>query len=183
MIKKNSLFITTICYLLSVVCFSGCFGYTTQSFLNPEHKSIYIKPVINNMKFTGETQEYSKFRSMPPLLENSFTQALISRFNLDGSLKIVKEPDADLILECQINDFLRSTLRYDDQDRVEEYRLKIYFDYKLYDRGANLIRQGDMVADAEFAFVGSAARSEARAISELLDDASRRISEDITEVW
>ena len=148
-----------------------------------QYKSIYIRPVVTKVEFTKEDQEYSSFRSIPPFLDNSFTSALISRFNTDGNLKVAKQEGSDLVLECTITDFVRDTLRYDDQDRVEEYRLKIFFNYKLYDIKSQVIRKNNIVADSEYALMGTAARSESEALSELLDDASRRIVEDIVEMW
>ena len=169
-------------YFLLVVSILGC-GYTTRGFLNPDYKSIFVKPVLNKLTFTKETQEYRDFRSIPPLLEDSFTKALISRFNLDGNLRVDREETADLILETEITDFLRETLRYTDQDRVQEYRLKIYFTYKLYDKNNNLIRKKSLVSDTTYTLEGKFAESEDSAISDLLDDAARRIVEDIVEEW
>ena len=181
--RKNITFIVfTISYLLLAISYSGC-GYTTRGFLDPQHRTIYVKPVVNSVKVTGETQEFTDFRSVPPFLEQSFTQALISRFGLDGNLKLVKEDAADLVLECTITDFVRSTLRYDDQDRVEEYRLKIYFNYKLFDRGGNVVGKNSLVADSEYALVGRLAKSENQAISELLEEAARKAVEDVIEAW
>jgi len=170
----------SIFYLLSSTL-SGC-GYTTRGFLNPQYKSILVKPVVNKVSFTGETQEYRSFRSIPPLLEDSFTKALISRFNLDGNLRVVKE-EADLILETEITDFLRESLRYNREDRIKEHRLKLYFSYKVYGKNGDLIRKNSLIADTTYALEGRLAKSEEEAILELLDDASRRIVEDIIEEW
>lgn len=158
---------------------SGC-GYTTRGSLDPAYKTIYVKPVVDKIEVTGETQEYSQFRSVPPLLDNSFTSALISRFNMDGNLKPIDKKTSDLVLETSITDYVRGGLRYDEDDDVEEYRLKLYFEYKLFDSEGELIRNGDLVADTEYNFN---TESESSAISELLDDAARRLVEHIIEAW
>lgn len=179
--KFKSIIITSL-YTLVFVLFFGC-GYTTRGFLNPEYKTIYVKPVVNTLRVTGETQEYSSFRSVPPFLEDSFTSALISRFNIDGNLRVVQKENADLILECEITDFLRSPLRYDDDDEIEEYRIKIFFRYDLYDSNNDLVEKRNLVANQEYALTGSAAISENQALSELLNDAARRVTESIIEIW
>ncbi|MBN2119820.1 MAG: LptE family protein [Candidatus Omnitrophica bacterium] len=176
-------------FLICVLSFTlaalglGC-GYTTRGFLDPQYRSIYIKPAVNAIGVTGETQEYSNFRSVPPFLDNSFTKALISRFTFDGNLKVTREGNADLVLECTITDFVRSTLRYDNQDRVEEYRLKINFDYKLYNTiSQEVIKHKSLIADSEYALVGSVAKTEDQALTELLEEAARKVTEDIVEAW
>jgi hypothetical protein len=108
---------------------------------------------------------------------------LISRFSLDGNLRVTKEENADLIVECTITDYKQSTLRYDNDDRVEEYRLKLYYTYSLFDSVGDLVKKGRLVANSEYALVGAAARSQDQAIAELLEDAARRLVDDIIEAW
>ncbi len=177
--KINSLsLICSLAFLIAGV--AGC-GYTTRGFLNPEYKTIYVKPVDNRVRFTGESQEYGKYRSIPPLVEDRFTQAVLSRVNLDGTLKPSDRNNADLVLETQITDYVRDTLRYDDEDRIEEYRLKLYYTYQLYDSNQDLVNKSSLIADAEFVPGGAGAEDEA--VSILLEDAARRIVEDIIEIW
>ena len=182
MIKKNSLILFSFCFLLSTFYFSGC-GYTTRGFIDPQYQSVYVQPVVNKVKVTGETQEFGDFRSVPAFLDQAFTRALIARFNLDGHLRVTKEENADLIVECTITDYKQGTLRYDNDDRVEEYRLKLYYTYRLLDSVGDVVKKGRLVANSEYALVGAAARSEEQAIAELLEDASRRLVDAIIEEW
>ncbi len=163
-----------------LVIISGC-GYTTRGSLNPAYKTVYIEPVTENIEFTGETQSYSDFRSVPPLLDNSFTSALISRFNLTGGLKVVNKNNADLFLETEITDYIRGGLRYDEQDDIEEYRLKMSFKYKLFNAKNELVKENSLSASTEYNISGGETQSQA--ISDLLDDAARRLTEDIIESW
>ena len=180
MIRKYGL--TLIVFSLVVSSFSGC-GYTTRGFIDPQYQTIYIRPVVNKIKVTGETQEFGDFRSVPPFLDQAFTRALISRFNLDGHLRVTNEENADLTVECTMTDYKQGTLRYDNDDRVEEYRLKLYYTYRLLDSVGEVVKKGNLVANSEYALVGAAARSEDQAIAELLNDASRRLVDDIIEAW
>ncbi len=175
---KSVLFLSAA---VSLFC-SGC-GYTTRGFLG-SYKSIYIKPVVNKIRVTGETQEYGKYRSIPPLTENKFTRALRDRFNLDGSLQMRNQQKADLVLECSMNDYIREVLRYNDNEGVDEYRIKLQFSYKLY-RGNNeeLLRTRNLVADTEYTLSGSRAETEDSALDDLLDDAARRVVGDVIEWW
>ena len=160
----------------------GC-GYTTRSLIDPQYRTVYVKPVVNAVKVTGETQEFSKYRSVPPFLEQAFTRSLLERFSLDGNLKVVKEYMADLVVECTITDYVQSTLRYDDDERVEEYRLKMFFSYKVLNRGGDIVRKGNLVANGEYALVGELATSEDRATASVLEDASRKLVDEIIEEW
>jgi len=167
---------------LLIILMSGC--YSTRGFIDSKYKTIYVEPVKNKIKFTQETQEYSKYRSFPALFENDFTAALIDRFNLDGALKVDNRYFSQLRLETEINDFVRDVLRYTDSDSVEEYRLKLFFKYRLYDNETNeLIKENSLIADANYSLSGSTATSEEGALKELFVDAARRLVEDVTEAW
>jgi hypothetical protein len=164
----------------SIILVFGC-GYTTRGSLNPEYKNIHIRPVKENIEFTGETQSYSGFRSVPPFLDNSFLAALISRFNLSGGLKVVNEKEADLILETEITDYVRGGLRYDDIDNIEEYRIKMNFKYKLLDRQNIIVKQSSLSANTEQNI--SAGENQSQAVLDLVDIAARKLTEDIIESW
>ena len=182
MIKKYSLILVAFCFLLSLLGLSGC-GYTTRGFLDPQYQTVYVKPVVSSVKVTGETQEFTSFRSVPPFLDQNFTRALISRFSLDGRLRVVKEHAADLIVECTVTDYRQTALRYDTDDSVEEYRLKLYYVYKILGPSGNVIKVSRLVANAEYALVGGLARSQDQATADLLDDAARKLVDEIIEEW
>jgi len=172
-----------ILIFLVIFVFAGC-GYTTRGFLNPEYKRIYVEPVKNKIDITNETAEYNSYRSYPPLIENDFTRNLISRFNLDGNLKTTNDKDkSQLDISCEITDFLREVVRSDDNDNVEAYRLKIFYRFYLYDSQGKLLKEVNLSTDKDYSLVGIYAKSEAKAISELLDDAARRVVESIVEEW
>lgn len=160
----------------------GC--YSTRGFVNPKYRTIYVAPVKNKIKFTQETQEYSNYRSFPALFENDFTNALIDRFNLDGALKTDNRYFSQLRLETEITDYVRDVLRYNDNDSVEEYRLKLFFKYRLYDNRTNtLVKENSLIADTNYSLTGSGATTEEEALKDLFSDAARRLVEDITEAW
>ena len=169
-------------FLAGALFLSGC-GYTTRGFFNPKYKTIYITPVENNIDITKETEEYSKYRSFPALIENNFTSKIISRFNLDGNLKTTNKNNADLVLKCIIEDFVRDAVDYDDNDQVEKYRLKLKFTYTLFDSQGEVIKTKSITADEDYNLTGAYAKSEDSAVLDLLDDAARRIVDSIVEEW
>ncbi len=175
--KKISKLFIIFCLLIS-----GC-GYTTHSVLKGGAKTLYVVPVKNTMKMAEESTEYTKYRSIPPLLENMFTQSLIERFHFDGNVKTVRDQTADLVLNCEIVDFVRDVLRYDTNDRVDEYRLKMSFRYTLANAQDTSVKTKSLSTSVTYPLTGLYAKSESAALDELLDDASRRIVESIVEEW
>ncbi len=175
--KYKSFLAFAVSFLLA-----GC-GYTTRGFLNPKYRTIYVAPVENKINITKETEEYSKYRSFPALIEDNFTSKIISRFNLDGNLRTTNEQSADLILKCVINDFVRDAIDYDDNDQVQKYRLKLNFTYTLLDSQGRVIKTRTITADENYNLTGAYAKSEDSALLDLLDDAGRRIVESIVERW
>jgi len=171
-----------VCCLLSVALFAGC-GYSTRGFLNPEYRTVHVKPVVNAVMFTDETQQLGEFRTIPPLIENTFTQALVDRFALDGGLRTVGLPAADLIVTTTITDYRREALRYTSDEAIEEYRILVEFRFIVATDEGTVIKDAALSADETYALTGSRARSENAAIEELMDDAARRLVESIVESW
>jgi len=108
----------------------GC-GYTTRGFVYTEN-TIIIKPVINKIDITSESRKYSDYTSFPILIENRLTNEIISKFNIEGNLKVVSEDPNALKLVCTVNDYNRETLRYTEgSDEIEEQRLRLSVHMKL----------------------------------------------------
>jgi hypothetical protein len=168
--------------MLGFSMLAGC-GYTTQGMLDPSYKTVYVKPVINKINTTEETKVGAGVRTVPPQIENRFTAALRDRMLRDGNLKSVSQDTADLILEVTITDYAREGMRYDDNKKINEQRLKINYDYVLKNAAGEDVNKGSLIADELYANTGTNARSEDAAMRELLDDAGRRVVQDIVEAW
>jgi hypothetical protein len=176
--------IKSVVYGLSSIVFflAGC-GYSTRGFLNSEYRTVHVKPVINAVMFTNETQQLGEFRTIPPLIENAFTQALVDRFALDGGLRTVGLTAADLIVTTTITDYRREALRYTSEEAIEEYRIWMQFRVIVTTDEGSVFQDAVLTADETYALTGSRARSENAAIDELMDDAARRLVESIVEAW
>lgn len=174
--------------LLSVIMglflVSGC-GYTTQSLLPSSFKSIYIPPFKNAIKVEAEQSNVRMYRGYRPGMEIELTKAVIDRFMFDGNLKIARDGGSDIILNGELIDFRREPLRYDSNDNIEEYRLKIIVDIELEDVKAGKIvwTEKGFAGETTYRTTGSNAKSEAAAVNEGIADIARRIVERTVEAW
>ena len=162
--------------LLSIHC-----GYSTHSNLPAHLKRIYIPPFENKIDLTKETQRNVYF----PLLEVKVRNAVVDRFQFDGSLKIAKEDKADLILKGILKNYERDVLRYTDNNDVLEYRVKIFVSLEMWDNTTQQVwwQEPSFVGEATYVTSGAQARSEDAAIKDAAEDLARRVVERTMENW
>ncbi len=176
------LFLLTVYHFLFAVIIAGC-GYTTRSLITSSYKTIYVRPFVNKIDITEETSVARRYQTYHPLLENDITRRLIDRFILDGNLRLAKEQDADLILSGELIDYRREALRYTgtDNKNVEEYRIDIVVNIKLYDTSnqTTLWKEDNFIGDTTYFTEGS----ESTAIRTAVEDLSRRIVNRVVDVW
>jgi outer membrane lipopolysaccharide assembly protein LptE/RlpB len=167
-------------FALSLVL-GGC-GYTTRGFSYKENK-IFVMPVVNKIRVAFEGRKYSGYRTFPVLLEKKLTNELVSKFNIDGHLKVVNQKDNSLSLSCVIKDYQKEPLRYTDSDNVEEHRLRLFVRMILKDSTDNILIDKDVVGETTFFLSGPNRESEESAQVELINDTARRILEAVIERW
>ena len=174
----------TILVWLIVIGLTGC-GYTTRSFIATKYKTIYVAQFSNQIDITRETDASRRYKTYRPRLETDITREVIDRFMFDGNLRIVKEDDADLILNGALIDFRRDVLRYtDDDEEVEEYRISLTVNLSLLDNNRELIwEEQNFIGDTTYFVSGANAKSESAAIEDAIEDLSRRIIERVVEEW
>jgi hypothetical protein len=162
---------------------AGC-GYTTRSGI-VSFRTIYVEPFKNNINYTSEFNEANRLKSYFPLLEVKITNEVVNRFLFDGSLKVVKEDNADVILKGELLDYIRDVLRYDDNNNPLEYRISLVVKLILRDAKDNkqLWEETRFVGDTTYFASGSTSKSEATAINDAVVDLARRIVERTVEVW
>jgi len=183
-----SVFLTTTFYILTTAL-CGC-GYTTRSMLSGNYRAIYIEPFLNKVDFTQETYSQNKFRIYRPMLETNVTKAVINRYLFDGNLKPVSENQADLILKGELVEYRKDPLSYtSDNQEVTEYRMNIYVNLSLWDRKENKLLWEEKNFNGNYSYFTSFASnnniivSEDTAVSNAIDDLSRRIVERTVEQW
>jgi len=164
--------------------FSGC-GYTTRSMISDKFRSIYVTPFVNKIDITRESDVANKYKINKPMLETDITKSLINKFFIDGNLRPVNQENADLVLKGELVDFRRDALKYTSEDEVEEYRLSLVVNITLLDTKENKVlwQENNFTGDFTYFVTGTAAKSEAVAISDAVSDLSRRIVERTVEQW
>jgi len=106
---------------------TSCAGYSNKIASPFNIKSIYVPTVTNQIPLESMI-------IYVPGMEVDITNAVINRFNFDGTLKVVSRPeDADAILHIQLRNFFQEGARFTRLESVEEYRLFLTTRVKLKD--------------------------------------------------
>ena len=173
--------------LLLALCAAsaGC-GDSTSRLLPTRYRTIYIDPFVNHIPFEQEPSDRRVgYQANVPRLEEDVTRAVIDQFIFDGNLRITKEKaTADLLLEGEIVDFYRDSLRKTDDDTTEEFRLNLGAHVRLQDKGGNvLFDEPRLFGDTTYVAVGGFAVPETTAVQNLVSDFSRRVVERVVENW
>ncbi len=163
---------------------SGC-GYTTHSLLPSNFKTIYIENFTNSINITAEQSNLRMYRGYKPGMEVELTKAVRDRFLFDGNLKITTKENANIILKGKLVDFKRDALRYDANDNVEEYRLKLIANLELEDaKGGKLLwKEKGFAGETTYRTSGALAKNEDAAVKDVISDLARRIVERTIEAW
>lgn len=175
MIRKLFLFL-----VLSVISLSGC-GYTTGSLLPPQFHTLYVEPFANKVEFVSEN-----VRTLyVPLLETKVRNAIIDRFQLDGHLRLSDSNKSDLILKGTLVGFERDDLRTDQNQNVQEYRLRIIVSLTMIDNTTGQVywQEPSFVGESTYFTSGPQAKSETEALNDTMTDLSRRVVERTIENW
>lgn len=181
---KKIKYLLFLAFVLYIASFYGC-GYTTRVYIGP-YQTIYVAPFKNSINIADIRSEYSRYISNFPLLETTITRAVVNRFIFDGSLKITKKPDADIVLKGELISYERDALRYaENNEDVTQYRVTLVVDMGLYDgKTGNRIWQKDSFAgDSTYHTTGSQVKSEKSALDDAVSDLARRIVEELVEAW
>jgi hypothetical protein len=170
------------CFLSLALC--GC-GYTTRSLIAGKYKTINIAPFINRIELTLESDSNNKYKVYRPMLETKVTKAVINKFLYDGNVKPVALDSADLALKSELVEFRRDALRYTNSDDVEEYRINIVVNLRLWDNKNDKLvwEEKNFTGYASYFVTGSQAKSEEQAVQDAIKDLSRRIVERVVEQW
>ena len=173
-----------LCFILYIVSFYGC-GYTTRAYVGA-YQTIYVAPFKNSINIADERAAFASYMSYYPLLESTITRAVVDRFIFDGSLKVVNEENADIILKGELIAYNRDALRYaDNNEDVEEYRITLTANLALYKgESGDLVWERDSFSgDTSYFITGSQAKSEKAALDAAVSDLARRVVEEFVEEW
>jgi hypothetical protein len=125
------------------------------------------------------------YRGYRPGMEVDLTRIVINKFLSDGTLRIASGSVADLTLKSDLIDFKRDALRYDNNDNIEEYRIKLIVNMELMNnKTGNLMwAEKGFAGETTYKTRGPLAKSETAAVNDAIDDLARRIVERTVEAW
>lgn len=175
-----------ITFLILSVCImaSGC-GYTTDSLLPPELDSIHVKNFINKIDLGKEVSDKRANYSYRSGLEIDITKAVIDKFVFDKNLEIKSADKSTLVLKGELIDFRKSTLSYDSDDNIEEYRIEIIVNLEMYNNltGKIMWAEKSFMGESTYTLTGPNTKTESAAIQEAVNDLAQRIEERVIEAW
>ena len=178
-------FLKSICLsLFFTFLVAGC-GYTTRSLLPPSIKKIRVDNFKNLINVAAEQSNIRMYRGYRPGMEVDITTAIVNKFLQDGTLKIANEANADIILTGELLDFNMGALRYDANNNIEEYRIKLIVNIEVrYAKTGELMwSEKGFAGETTYMTTGSLAVSESTAVKAAIDDLARRVVERTIEVW
>ena len=172
-------------FLLSVLMVgffvSGC-GYSAHSSLPAQYRTIFVENFKNKIDFSSGTTRNIYL----PLLEVKVHNAVVSRYQFDGALRIASKEKANLVLEGDLVSYDRQALRYQENNEdVLEYRVTISVNLRMIDTAKKevLWEESGFSGDATYFISGASASSEASAVEKATTDLARRVVERTIEDW
>ncbi|MBI4353929.1 MAG: hypothetical protein HY595_01700 [Candidatus Omnitrophica bacterium] len=177
----------SICLLTSVLCLliDGC-GYTTRPGLASYLRTIHVKPFVNKIDLTQLTTGANRFPLYRHGMETDVTKSVLNRFQFTGLLRPAGAEKADCRLEGELVEFRRDALRYDADQKVEEWRLNVVVNLKFYDLHIDPAApawEETLTGDTTYFERGSKAESESAALDRAIQDLARRVVERVVENW
>ena len=173
-------------FAAGVVCLvvAGC-GYTARPGLPSDLRTVYVKPFTNQIDFTNVDTGNDRFPLYRHRMEIDLTNAVINRFQFTGLLHPAGPDHADTRLEAELIQFRRDPLRYNSSQTVEEWRLNIVVNVRMYNLKDNTIMWDEpgFTGDTTYFTTGSNTESESRALTRAINDLARRIVERSVENW
>ena len=163
---------------------AGC-GYTTSSIIADNARTICVENFKNKIPLTEEVTGKRMYTGYRSGMEVAITRDIIDRFVIDGNLRIADAANADLTLKGDLIDFSREALRYDNNDNIIEYRLKVIVDLRLINNstGKEIVREKRFTGETSYRTTGALAKSEEAAIREAEADLAKRVVERVVEGW
>jgi hypothetical protein len=124
-------------------------------------------------------------KTYEPGLEVLLTQAVRSEFIFDGTLKVVRKAQADLLLSGAVISYTLKPLSYAQDDKTESYWLKIRAKLSLKNLKTDKVVWQDKIVegDARYLLVGSLASTEGQARNKALKDLAREIVRQTIDIW
>ncbi len=136
--------------LLVLATFLGGCGYTAHGTL-PSHINTVAVPIFQN-------------RTAEPAIEGFITRAVVQAFSTNGRLKVVGSGQADAILHGEIISYSVTSIAFDQDANVRQYRLQVTVNLRMRDvrRNAVLFQQDAVREQADFRVQGTVSQTISR---------------------
>lgn len=163
--------------LVAVMALSGC-GYTRKTVLPRNIKTIYVETVKNKL----EIEEVFAYQ---PGLEMDITNAVIRRFQQDGTVKVATQKNADAILKTDLLQFEQEGLRFTNLEGVSEYRLFIVVKLRLVDAktGDLIWEEPNFTGDNEYYVTDVVSIGEQKAAMDAVGQLADNIVDRVVQDW
>ena len=157
-----------IVFLIPIVL-AGC-GYTTSTIRGAGISSIYVPMFMN------QTYEHN--------VHVTVTDAVINELILDGNLRLLKQEDADTILEGQVVRYKTEPLGYDKNNDVEQYRVVVTTQvvFKNLNKG-EIIWTQTIEGSTAYYTSGRLGMSERAAADKAIENLARNIVSEVINFW
>jgi hypothetical protein len=175
MMKKIGLW--GIGFLVMAIVLGGC-GYTRKTVLPRNIKTIYVETVKNKL-------DMERVYAYHQGLEMDITNAVIRRFQQDGTVKVAREQTADAILKTDLLAFEQEGLRYDQLEGVKEYRLFVVVKLRLVDAktGDLIWEEPNFTGDNEYYVSTVTSLAQEKAATEVVDKLAANIVDRVVQDW
>ena len=159
--------------LAALLFATGCTGYKLGSMLPDDIQTVYIPTFLN------ETEE--------PNIIGETTRAVKEAIQIDGSLQLTGENDADSILEVTIKEYELTPVSYERTARTtpNQYRINMNASIRLVraDNGQTIVQYPQVRGDAVFDFAADLTTAKQQALPAVSADLAHDIVELVVEYW
>ncbi len=167
---KSGKIVFLLLFLCLALYLNSC-AYTVKSIL-PEHiKKVTVTTFKNNTFHYG--------------LEDTLTDAVIREFIVDGRLRVGRAKTADALLSGEITRYDREPLSYDNENIVEEYKIRIMVDITFKDltTAEALWKEKEMEGEATYSVRIEPIETEQEGLERAIEELARRIVSRTIEGW
>lgn len=170
---NNKSWLSLAALALALLFQTGCAGYRLGSMLPGDVKTVYVPTVAN--------------KTSEPLIEVDVTQQIIEKIQLDGSLRVVNELDADSILTVTVTGYNLEAVAYrkDIRSAANQYRINLTASMELRrTKDQSVVAEAPRVAgSAVFDVTGDLTSSKLTGNPLAAEDLANRIVQRIVEYW
>ncbi len=157
-----------IVFLIPIVL-AGC-GYTTSTIKDAGISSVYV-PMFKN-----KTYEHD--------IHVTVTDAVINELILDGNLRLLKQEEADTILEGKVTEYKTEPLGYDKNNDVEQYRVIVTAQVVFRNLNKNeIICAQTIKGSTSYYTSGRLGMSEKAATDKAIENLARNIVSEVINFW